>query len=404
MSEDIRHSLHSRSVLAGYDPARLASARVLVAGLGALGQNILQTLALSGVGRFLLVDFDEFEEHNATRSPFFPSPADRLRFGGRKAPCVAHRALAVSTAEDPEIRYCETTVQRAGDGCVRWADVVVSAVDGVETRIWLAERARLHGKPLVEGGFSGPEYNFSAFSGEAGANCYRCFNPAVFSSMSCRQYATEAARRRIVPAIQATASVLGGMMAEQVMNLLHGDHSAYGYRFSGDIRRGTFQRSNLLPSHRCPGEHDPLPVRPAPEDLPEPRTVADLLQIVRKQLTAGWIVPSETVVLAAPCTRCGTICQVRAGESEWRRGPRCAGCGGVWPPADGRSPGLALMIDIDAEPDPDLAATALADIGVRPGGHVLVAPADGDRYLLELPGDPAAAWPLAVAEAVTSLC
>src|SRR5712691_13493222 len=77
--------IHSRSRLAGYDPEKLAAARVTVVGLGALGQNVLQTLALSGVGEFLLIDFDSFEDHNATRSPFFPTAAELESLGNRKA-------------------------------------------------------------------------------------------------------------------------------------------------------------------------------------------------------------------------------------------------------------------------------------------------------------------------------
>ncbi|WP_066375838.1 HesA/MoeB/ThiF family protein [Herbidospora mongoliensis] len=382
------NALHSRSRLAGYDPGRLALARVLVVGMGALGQNIVQTLALSGVGRFLLVDFDEFEDHNATRSPFFPNAGERARFGGRKAACVAHRVSAISTADTPEPLFSESTVQRAGDGCVRWADVVVSAVDGIGARAWLAERARLHGKPMLEGGFSGPEYNYSAFSGEAGANCYRCFNPVTFSSMSCREYAREAARHQIVPAIQSTAAVLAGMMVEQVMNVLHDDHNAYGLRFYGDIRRATFDRVNLAVNPDCPGEHDPLPVRAVSPGSADPHTVSDLLEIVRRQTPDGWITPSEPLVRTAFCTRCGAVCQVRAVESSWARSPRCAACDGPWPSTPNLHPGLTSMIPIAAPPDPDVAATLLADLGMNPGGYVAIVPAGGERYLLEIPGDP----------------
>ena len=95
---------------------------------------------------------------------------------------MAHRVSAISTASQPQIMFQNDTVQRCGDQIIRWADVIVAAVDSVSARAWLAERARLHGKPLVEGGFSGPEFNFSAFSADPGADCYRCFNPA-----RCRQ-------------------------------------------------------------------------------------------------------------------------------------------------------------------------------------------------------------------------
>jgi len=86
--------LDSRSRLAGYDPQRLLSARLLIVGAGAIGQNLALDLALSGVGEIWIVDFDEFEPHNATRSPLFPTPAESARWGRMKAPAVARKASA----------------------------------------------------------------------------------------------------------------------------------------------------------------------------------------------------------------------------------------------------------------------------------------------------------------------
>ncbi|MEV6633550.1 ThiF family adenylyltransferase [Actinoplanes sp. NPDC051470] len=219
---------HSRSMLAGYDPARLNAARVAVVGLGALGQNVVQNLALSGVGNLLLVDYDAFEERNATRSPFFPTGDEVARLGLGKAPVVANRAAVCATAADPSVRYAESLVQTAGDGVIRWADVVVSAVDSVSARAWLAERSRIHGRVMVEGGFAAAEFNLSAFLGTSGAVCYRCLNPGRQSSGSCRAYARTAESVSIIPAIQTSAAVLGGMMAEQVIQILIGNQEWAG--------------------------------------------------------------------------------------------------------------------------------------------------------------------------------
>jgi molybdopterin/thiamine biosynthesis adenylyltransferase len=261
--------------------ARSAAAKVTVAGLGALGQNLLQTLALSGVGGFLLIDYDSFEDHNATRSPFFPTAAELELFGRGKAPIVAHRASAISTASQPQILFQNDTVQRCGDRIIRWADVIVAAVDSVSARAWLAERARLHGKPLVEGGFSGPEFNFSAFSADPGADCYRCFNPAKVSSASCTQYAVDAERQNVVPAIQATAAIVGGLMAEQVINIIHGTEIRYGSRQYGNVRRAAMHSALLRRDPQCPGQHDPLMIQTLRSARGALRTVADLLAASR---------------------------------------------------------------------------------------------------------------------------
>ena len=49
---------------------RLAKARVIIAGLGAVGAAAAESLARSAVGRFVLVDFDELRASNLNRHPF----------------------------------------------------------------------------------------------------------------------------------------------------------------------------------------------------------------------------------------------------------------------------------------------------------------------------------------------
>ena len=51
--------------------ARLAAARVGVAGLGGLGSHIAVMLARSGVGALHLVDFDLVDESNLNRQHYF---------------------------------------------------------------------------------------------------------------------------------------------------------------------------------------------------------------------------------------------------------------------------------------------------------------------------------------------
>ena len=45
----------------------LQSSTVMIVGLGAVGGYVTEALARSGVGQFILADFDEFEESNINR-------------------------------------------------------------------------------------------------------------------------------------------------------------------------------------------------------------------------------------------------------------------------------------------------------------------------------------------------
>ena len=365
-------TLHSRSVLAGYDPDRIRAAKVLVAGVGALGQNVVQNLALIGVGGLLLIDFDDFEDHNATRSPFFPAPADRRRLGLSKARVVAHRAVDASTAAEPRLYFLEDLVQAAGDGAVAWADVVVCAVDNVSARAWLAERCRVLGKPMVEGGFSGPQYNVAAFSGRSGEVCYRCGNPDRESSASCTQYALAAEAAHIVPAIQTTAAAAAALQIAPVIPTLHGNEGFTGRCVYGDIRVPSLSTVRLQVSPSCPGWHEPLPVI----GKVEAAALADigrLTQAVRAAVGPCRIQMTEPALIDHNCTRCGTLARVLATEASWLRAPLCADCGGPWPASPARFPDRALFFDTEHDLDEAFAAADPAAFGLRPGGRLMVA-------------------------------
>src|SRR5215203_7171615 len=54
-----------------WDQARLARAKVLVIGAGALGNEIIKNLALLGVGNVLVADMDRIENSNLSRSVLY---------------------------------------------------------------------------------------------------------------------------------------------------------------------------------------------------------------------------------------------------------------------------------------------------------------------------------------------
>ena len=59
------------SLLSWMRAERVAAARIMVVGCGALGNEVLKNLALLGVGHLTLVDFDRVEPRNLSRSILF---------------------------------------------------------------------------------------------------------------------------------------------------------------------------------------------------------------------------------------------------------------------------------------------------------------------------------------------
>jgi len=129
--------------------ARLARARVLVAGCGALGTVVAEQLARAGVGTLVVVDRDIVEWSNLQRQTLF-TEADARR-GVPKAEAAKARLAQVHGG----------TVVRAfvddlhGANARRYAsevDLIVDCLDNFETRFVLNECAVGLGLPLVYGG------------------------------------------------------------------------------------------------------------------------------------------------------------------------------------------------------------------------------------------------------------
>ncbi len=380
--------LHSRSIAAGYDPAVLQEATVLVVGAGALGQNVALNLALAGVGHLIVVDFDHFEPHNATKSPLYPAEDDRRRWGDGKAVTVAHRVLSHMTAANPTSHYAHAAVQSLGDGIVAAVDAVVSAVDNPRARAWLTERAKVTHTPLFEGGFHTAGFTVGRFDGDPATACYRCINPQLDGAFSCGRYANLAAANNVIPAIQNTAAVTAGYLAEQLIMELLGRSDPDGpTRLFGDLRTFAATPARVVPVAACPGRHfdyQPGPVLSTPPEGDAYTLLGDIARLLVHD--ASVLLPEETVI-TMPCTgpTCPNTAAVGAAVSAWAAAPRCSECDGPWPVDPSRSgPHTESWLTFDSPHA--LLERPLRSLGYGPGSAVEVHGSDGWTQSGTLPG------------------
>ena len=82
------------TLLSWFKMDRVKNARILVAGAGALGNEVVKDLALFGVGHIYVVDFDQVEITNLTRSVFFRE--EDAYNHSYKAEIVAKRAMELN--------------------------------------------------------------------------------------------------------------------------------------------------------------------------------------------------------------------------------------------------------------------------------------------------------------------
>lgn len=380
-------AIHSRSVLAGYDPRRIFAGHVIVIGAGALGQNLLQTLALAGVGKIDVIDPDVFQPHNATRSPLFPLPSEAAIWGQGKAPVVAQKVRSVSTAPNARVRYAAEPIQALGDTPLADADIVISAVDTVDGRAYLAERCRLVGRPLLEGGFNGAEVQFALYGWEAGEACFRCGNPNREGASSCTRYALQAEAEGVIPAIQTGASMLGALMAEQALLWLQGEETWRGSRIYGDVRKATCRRRELSRDPKCPGVHREVP-EATTSAISCNDTVGDLLRSVRNDYGRASVRLPDPFVERIACTNCGSLVDADCPEWRWLLQPRCLECGGVRGRSSSQTRPPSMFGDDLHTDDQELRVAELtcATVGLQPGSLVQICGDDGLISLMRIGG------------------
>lgn len=142
MERFARHAL-----IPGWSQDALAGARVVLIGVGALGNEVARLLAMAGVGELLLCDPDTVAESDLSRSVLF-----RAADIGRSKVETARAALAGLA---PGVRVLTRDAPLdAGVGLaeLRDADLVAGCLDSNAARVQLASRCGMAGVGLLDGG------------------------------------------------------------------------------------------------------------------------------------------------------------------------------------------------------------------------------------------------------------
>jgi molybdopterin/thiamine biosynthesis adenylyltransferase len=405
---ELNDKIFSRERLAGYDPARMQGSKVLIAGVGALGQNTALNLALSGAGEIRIVDRDRFEEHNRTRSPFFPLPDEREIYGLDKASVVARKLRRLMTAQEPVVRWANKWIQELGDGAFKDLSAVVSCVDSRITRAYLSDKARQHGLPFIEGGFEGENLQLTSIPAANSEDlqtlpCWRCTHPSIHTSFSCRNYARRAEAAGVIPAIQNGAAVLGGLQAEATILTLHDElnENPVARSFSLNIRTWQSRIVKLATDSKCRGVHHRSSITPIKLQTTADDTVKQLLLEIKEYVgsPAGIWLPLRTyskLFWTAPCTTkgCGRMAAIHSPEWRWIMDSRCSVCGGPFEALNGTTSTYTTP-EITLLSIPEVLEATCRQIGFAPLSMIGAAGEDAESAhfennpppaLFELPG------------------
>jgi adenylyltransferase/sulfurtransferase len=389
---------YSRLDATAFTRDRLAGMSVLVVGAGALGNEAIKNLALLGVGRLGILDRDQIEASNLTRSVLFCTPdiARHLDAHTPKAEFAAARAMEIN----PDVRATPFVREIAdlGLGVLRGFDLVVSCLDNEMARLELGWVCTRLDKPLVDGGlgmFNPSSGLVSIFPGSGGP-CYACRKGAprrreLLQDLQGREDSCSVKERHlreqgVVATTPTLASIVAAFQVELGIRYVFKDiaipaHQGLSYRIALHPQvaadRLTFERSPNCPLH------DPNSVIRDVAERPDRDSASwTAAALLAESAAAGGFLSFDWPVTArAECRSCRYAWEPLLRRARFRSA-RCPGCGGD------DLVEIETLIGVSAESP--WADRTLAALGL-PAGHVheiiVDAGADSSRRHVEVTGD-----------------
>lgn len=200
----------------------------IVGGAGALGNEVMKSLALLGVGHVVICDFDRVEIHNLTRSVLYRQEDA----GSLKAEVAAARVKEINP--DVNAIAFPENVAELGGGFYRRAALIFSTFDAFFPRYSINEACLTYGRVWVDGGMSALEHTrggVTVYDGsDASAFCYSCGTSpkmvrerlgAMRANVGCTVYENVTGEVGGVPTTPMMASVIGGIQVAAALDVFY---------------------------------------------------------------------------------------------------------------------------------------------------------------------------------------
>lgn len=367
---------HSRIRMVGWQPEVLQSAHVLVAGAGALGNEVLKNLALLSIGSVLIIDFDTVDVTNLSRSVLF-----REKDVGQKKAEVAARAVQELNPALTVHWFHDDLIWRLGTGVFRRMDIIIGCLDNRAARLSINHRCWMVNKTWIDGGLGGLNGYVSVFQPGNGA-CYECtFSRADYAALNRRNSCQGISRNFADPTIPTTptsAALIAALQAQYAVQILHDQQIPTGCRFEFSSALHEITRVRLEENEDCLSHEQAEPLVELAWARADQTTLGELLEAAQQQLGPEAALDLDReIVTSLTCPNCGRS------EEQLTPGYRLTEYD-VWC----RDCKQEMVVDSlhKITPDTPFLDARLAEVGIPPG-HIICAQQGTTYCYFELTGD-----------------
>ncbi|TFF89553.1 MAG: hypothetical protein EU549_00140 [Promethearchaeota archaeon] len=237
-----------------WDQDRLSNASVFIAGIGALGTIVALNLALMGVNKLVLCDYDTIEMSNLSRQVLFFEED----IGDYKVEAAKKNLKHFN----PNIRIdiYKTKLQKLNKQIFEEVDVIIDGLDTFESRRWLNSLAIDIEKPLIHGGLFGWFGNVQIVIPKKTA-CLECqpLIPRKRLQKPCTPLGEVRRKERKIdkeveekiPSILTTSSIIAGIQSQLAIKIILGlDLPKENYIFYDGLSE-SFTKMKLNRNENC---------------------------------------------------------------------------------------------------------------------------------------------------------
>jgi molybdopterin/thiamine biosynthesis adenylyltransferase len=295
---------NSTSPVLWWNEETLKGASVMVLGAGALGNEVLKNLALLGIGKIFLVDFDTITKSNLSRSVLFREKNN----GKSKVDVAAGRVKEIN----PQVKvrpFHGNILYELGLGVYRRMDVVIGCLDNGEARLAVNRCCWKTNTPWIDGGLLELAGIVKVFMPPYSA-CYECGMSELDYKLinvrySCDLLAQDRQIEGATPTTPTIASIIGAIQAQEAVKLLHGMETTEGKGItyngmSNEYFITRYPRKEDCLSHEY--YEDVIELDVGAEEL----TAKGLLQIASGYLGEGTVIElGYEIIESIICPTCG---------------------------------------------------------------------------------------------------
>ncbi|MEM3574992.1 MAG: ThiF family adenylyltransferase [Candidatus Bathyarchaeia archaeon] len=197
--------------------SKIRGLRVVIAGAGAIGNELAKNLAMLGVGEQVIIDYDQVEESNLNRAIFFREED----IGRNKADALAERVNEAFPLT--RTLAINDRVEAVPLGIFLNSDAILSGLDNALSRIYLSQVSRKYLVPLIDGGIIGSQIRVQTYI-PPDSPCPACALPPVnYKDLAgLRNPCAPAGEEAKMPSLPTSASLAASIQAQELVKIALG--------------------------------------------------------------------------------------------------------------------------------------------------------------------------------------